>query len=60
MGIRPDNSQDGSKQLEFTFKGLYLDNEEQTVDLSKDCKIEVEKNSLTKFIKAFKNFEKSR
>ena len=56
MGIRPDNSQDGSKQLEFTFKGLYLDNEEQTVDLSKDCKIEVEKNSLTKFIKASKTF----
>lgn len=56
MGVRPDNSQDGSKQLEFTFNSLYLDGSLQSVNLSEDCKIEVEKSRLSKFIKASKTF----
>ena len=56
IGMRPDNCQNGDKQIEFSLVGVEIDGEEKTIDIENDFDIDVSCSGIKQFIIANKDF----
>ena len=56
VGIRPDNTQDGSKQLEFSLNSVKIDGELQEFNVETDLEVVLRLSKVLQLVKLNKNF----
>jgi len=56
VGIRPDNTQDGSKQLEFSLNSVKINEELQELNVETDLEVVLRLSKVLQLVKLNKNF----
>ena len=56
VGIRPDNTQDGSKQLEFSLNAIKINGENEEFNVETDLEIMLKLSKVLQLVKLNKNF----